>query len=218
MDAFDAFARRDLEERAGMDPRTAERVVRDTYRVEESTMRKDYASIWQAVDAEPEGAGMHFEGAIVLHPFVAHDGPERVDPALHYGFEVEHTGGGCTALRTVDDMGREILLTDPETLDHRDLRHDGAWAMVGLQDGEAVWQVEYHDDGSVTVTVHADPVPESRRTLEIDGEDYCSLADFLEANDGLSPYEIAALRGLEVGESTTIGGGAFAEATIRRTR
>lgn len=53
--------------------------------------------------------------------------------------------------------------------------------------------------------------------LKVDGDTETTLALFLEANyEGLSRREHEDLLALEVGESLTLGGGAFAETTVQR--
>lgn len=57
----------------------------------------------------------------------------------------------------------------------------------------------------------------SKVTIRIDGEHECTLAEFLADNeDGLDPEEIEGLESLEVGESFTSGGGAWASWTVER--
>jgi hypothetical protein len=63
---------------------------------------------------------------------------------------------------------------------------------------------------------------ENEVTLEIDGEHVCTLAEFIADNaewmERGADAEVVAVLGLMVGEQTTIGGGAAAAVTIRRTR
>lgn len=63
---------------------------------------------------------------------------------------------------------------------------------------------------------HAAGKDGTRQRLEIDGEHRCTLAEFLDANEGLDADERGAISGLAIGESYSGGGGAAATWSVRR--
>jgi len=78
-----------------------------------------------------------FNDVHITNPTMSEDGRFSVSPK-HYGFEIQSTGGGCTAwVKQLDDV-KVLVLTDDGGCSHK--LDDGF--MMGLYDGsedEGTW-------------------------------------------------------------------------------
>lgn len=89
----------------------------------------------EKVKVEISGNGFLFNGVNIENPTLSACGRFQVDPQLAYGFEVYHTGGGCTALKLETKDGGYIWLTDND-LSHEIPTEPGADFAMGFYSEE----------------------------------------------------------------------------------
>lgn len=113
-------------------------------------------------------------------------------------------------VRATRDIGRYVKEGEAgEVLDAR--------ATLGV--GSFGLRVDFGEFNAIVQPDAVELVERAREpvVLELDGDTETTLAMFLEANyEGMSRQEHEALLALEVGDSLTFGGGAFAETQVER--
>lgn len=87
------------------------------------------------VKVEISGNGFVFNGVNIENPTLSTCGRFQVDPQLAYGFEIYHTGGGCTALQLETKDGGYVWLTDND-LSHEIPTEPGADFVMGFYNEE----------------------------------------------------------------------------------